>query len=111
MPMANTMLTNFNVPFGTRKRFDEVCRASCRTRTSVLVELMTDYILHQSQHLATRNHQLQMVDELLGENLVSRGDRLFPSNAALTHRNIAQSRSNKEFDLPDFLVSDGQEGW
>lgn len=109
--MANTMLTNFNVPFGTRKRFDEVCRASCRTRTSVLVELMTDYILHQSQHLATRNHQFQMVDELLGDNSVSRGDRSFPSNHTLARRNATQTHSDKVFDLPDFLVSDGQEGW
>jgi hypothetical protein len=48
---------------------------------------------------------------LLGENSVSRGDRSFPSNQTLTSRNTTQTRSNREFDLPDFLVSDGQEGW
>ena len=78
--METIQLTNFNVQSDTRRRFDAICHASGRTRTSVLVELMTDYIIHQSQLLATRNHQFQMVDELLGDNSVSRGDRSFPSN-------------------------------
>ncbi len=109
--MNTTSLTNFNVPIPLRSRFDAICHASGRTRTSVLVELMTDYILHQSQLLATKNHQFQMVDELLGDNSVSRGDRPFPSNQTLVSRNTTQTRSNTEFDLPEFLVSDGQEGW
>jgi len=109
--METTSLTNFNVPIPLRSRFDAICHASGRTRTSVLVELMTDYILHQSQLLATRNHQFQMVDELLGENSVSKGARSFPSDQTVNSRNTTQTRSNKEFDLPDFLVSDGQEGW
>ena len=104
-------LTNFNAPVTVLQRFDAICHASGRTRTSVLVELMTDYILHQSQHLATRNHQFQMVDELLGENSVSKGERSFPSNQTLASRNTTQTRSNREFDLPDFLVSDGQGDW
>ncbi|MCZ8325399.1 MAG: hypothetical protein O9283_09075 [Sphingomonadaceae bacterium] len=104
-------LTNFNAPDTVRQRFDAICHASGRTRTSVLVELMTDYILHQSQHLATRNHQFQMVDELLGENTASKGARSFPSNQTRSSRDTTQTRSNREFDLPDFLVSDGQEGW
>ena len=104
-------LTNFNAPVTVLQRFDAICHASGRTRTSVLVELMTDYILHQSQHLATRNHQFQMVDELLGENSVSKGERSFPSNQTLASRNTTQTRSNREFDLPDFLVSDDQGDW
>ena len=104
-------LTNFNAPDTVRQRFDAICHASGRTRTSVLVELMTDYILHQSKHLATRNHQFQIVDELLGENSVSEGARSFPSDHTLARRNATQTHSDKEFDLPDFLVSDGQEGW
>jgi hypothetical protein len=72
---------------------------------------MTDYILHQSQLLATRNLQFQMVDELLGENTVSKGERSYSSNQTLSNRNTSQSRSNREFDLPDFIVSDGQEEW
>ena len=109
--MNTTSLTNFNVPIPLRSRFDAICHASGRTRTSVLVELMTDYILHQSQLLVTRNQQFQMVDQLLGENSVSRGARSFPSNQTLVSRNTTQTLTNTEFDLPEFLVSDGQEGW
>jgi len=109
--MHTTSLTNFNAPIPIRSRFDALCHASGRTRTSVLVELMTDYILHQSHLLATRNHQFQTVDELLGENSVSEGARSFPSDQTVNSRNTTQTRSNREFDLPDFLVSDGQEGW
>lgn len=61
-------LTNFNAPDTVRQRFDAICQASGRTRTSVLVELMTDYILHQSKHLATRsraNNVLLCVNLLL----------------------------------------------
>ncbi len=109
--METTSLTNFNVPLPVRSRFDAICHASGRTRTSVLVELMTDYILHQSQMLATRNQRFQLVDEFLGENTVSKGDRSFPSNQARSYRYQSQSRSNQDFDLPEFLVSDGQEEW
>ncbi len=109
--METVHLTNFNVPSDTRRRFDAICHASGRTRTSVLVELMTDYILHQSKHLATRNHHFQMVDELLRENTVSKGAKSFPSSQTRSCRNTTQTRSNEECDLPDFLVSDGQEGW
>ncbi len=104
-------LTNFNAPVTVLQRFDAICHAGGRTRTSVLVELMTDYILHQSQLLATRNHQFQMVDELLGENSVFKGERSSPSNQTLASRSTTKTRSNREFDLPDFLVSDGQGDW
>jgi hypothetical protein len=109
--METTSLTNFNVPLPLRNRFDAICHASGRTRTSVLVGLMTDYILNQSQLLATRNHQFQLVDELLGENSFSRGGRSFPNNPTRSSRSATQTGPNKEFDLPEFLVCDGQEGW
>ncbi len=104
-------LTNFNAPDTVRQRFDAICHASGRTRTSVLVELMANYILHQSQLLATRNHQFQMVDELLGENSVSSGCRSSLSNQARSYRYQSHAHANQEFDLPEFLVSDGQEEW
>lgn len=109
--METTSLTNFNVPIPLRSRFDAICHASGRTRTSVLVELMSDYILHQSQLLATRNQRFQLVDEFLGENSVSRGSGSISSNQARSYRCQSQSLSNQDFDLPEFLVSDGQEEW
>lgn len=104
-------LTNFNVPDTVRQRFDAICHASGRTRTSVLVELMTDYILHQSQLLTTRNQRFQEVDEFLVENSVSRGDRSFQSDQVRSYQYQSHARSNQEITLPEFLVSDGQEEW
>lgn len=109
--MDTSYLTNFNAPIDTRNRFDAICQASGRTRTSVLVELMTDYILHQSQLLATRNQRFQLVDQMLGENTVSKRDRQLTGDQARSSRYPSQSRSDPDFELPEFFVSDGQEEW
>ena len=109
--METTSLTNFNVPLPVRSRFDAICHASGRTRTSVLVELMTDYILHQSQQLATRNHRFQIVDQMLVDNRASNDDGSLPSSSSPLSRNRNQKRSNHDFELPDFFVSDGHGDW
>lgn len=109
--METTSLTNFNVPIPLRSRFDAICHASGRTRTSVLVELMTDYILHQSQLLATRNQGFKLVDQTLGENSALMRDRQIWGNQSRSHRDAIQKRSNEDLAPPGFLVSYGQEGW
>lgn len=63
--MKNQSLTNFNVPIGTRTRFDEVCELTGRTRTSVLVELMERHIIEQGKVLESRNRQIEKVDDTL----------------------------------------------
>lgn len=109
--MDTSYLTNFKAPIDTRNRFDAICQASGRTRTSVLVELMSDYILNQSQRLATRSHRLQLVDQMLRDNRVSNGDGLLPSSHLPLSQNRNQKLSNQYFELPDAFVSDGQEEW
>jgi hypothetical protein len=109
--METTLLTNFNVPIPLRSRFDAICQASGRTRTSVLVELMTDYILRQSQQLAARNHRFQIVDQMLGDNMASNDDGSLPSSSSPLSLNRNQKRSNQDFELTDFFVSDGQGDW
>lgn len=56
---------NFNSPRATRDRFDALCRASGKTRTAVLVELMEGYILTQARVLAERKRELSQVDQSL----------------------------------------------
>ena len=109
--METTLLTNFNVSIPLRSRFDAICEAIGRTRTSVLVELMSDYIVHQSQLLATRNQRFQLVDEFLGENSVSRGGGSFSISKPRPSRYSVQTRSDQDFALPDPMFSDGQEEW
>ena len=109
--MTDITLTNFNAPVTTRRRFDAICHASGRTRTAVLVDLMTDYILQQSQQLLDRDRQLERIDQLLEKNSVLKGERSLPSNQTQSYRSPSQTRSDREFDLPEFLFSDGQGDW
>ncbi len=60
--MEAVQLTNFNVPSDTRRRFDAICNASGRTRTSVLVELMTNYVLEEGRRLIERQKELGDLD-------------------------------------------------
>lgn len=109
--MDETQLTNFNVPLPTRKRFDAICRASGRTRTSVLVELMTDHILKEGRRLTDQQSELEQIDAAIGKSRsVKRfSDWGYPDGNP--HPAARLSRSDQEFDLPEPLRSDGWDGW
>lgn len=109
--MDETILTNFNVPFSIRQRFDDVCHASGRTRTSVLVELMDDYVLSQGKLLANRASELMRVEQSISE---TRRNFAFDRNMgerAKRDRFAVQTRPGSEFELPEPMMSDGQEEW
>jgi hypothetical protein len=61
-----TKLINFNAPDLTKLRFDKVCQLIGRTRTSVLVELMNDYILTKGNELTATNHRMKIIDGHIG---------------------------------------------
>ena len=109
--MDETQLTNFNVPLPTRKRFDAICRASGRTRTSVHVELMTDHILKEGRRLTDQQSELERIDAAIGKSRsVKRfSDWGYPDGNP--HPPARLSRSDQEFDLPEPLRSDGWDGW
>lgn len=109
--MPNTTLTNFNVPVRTRNRFDEVCHASGRTRTSVLVELMEGFILKQAQLLADRTKRLQEVDHSIRENRRIMGFKEFIADQSAKEGSTVSRRSNPNLDMPDPMFSDGQDDW
>ncbi|MCW5725660.1 MAG: hypothetical protein KIS81_12000 [Maricaulaceae bacterium] len=106
--MNNRTLTNFNVPSRTRKRFDEVCHASGRTRTSVLVELMENFILQQGQVLAERAKRFKEVDHSIRENRRIIGFKDFLTEQPVDERTAVQGRSNSNLALPDPMFSDGR---
>lgn len=111
MPMEAIRLTNFNVPIATRKRFDAICHASGRTRTSVLVELMTNYVLDEGKRLVERQKELGDLDKRFQESLGLKGSN---RHIDVRHRSIHSPRQtwgDREFDLPDPIFSDGQEDW
>lgn len=109
--MTQTTLTNFNVPSRTRKRFDEVCHASGRTRTSVLVELMEQFILNQGPVLAERAKRFQEVDHSIRENRRIMGFREFLADQSAKEQSSVSRRSESNLDLPRPMFSDGQENW
>lgn len=109
--MDETQLTNFNVPLPTRKRFDAICRASGRTRTSVLVELMTDHILKEGRRLTDQQSELEQIDAAIGK---SRSVKRFSDWAYPDARQSAPcdlNGSDRDFDLPEPLRSNGWDGW
>jgi hypothetical protein len=109
--MDHTILTNFNVPAHIRQRFDAVCHASGRTRTSVLVEMMERYVIDQSKALACKARQLGDADRIIEENrALSRpnddwgevpGSSLYGS----------QTRAKSIFEPDSPFMDDGLEGW
>jgi hypothetical protein len=109
--MEAIQLTNFNVPIDTRRRFDAICHASGRTRTSVLVELMTNYILEEGKQLLERQKKLGDLDIRFQESL---GLRSSPNKMETSHRSIHSHRQtwgDQEYDLPDPIYSDGRDDW
>ena len=109
--MDETQLTNFNVPLPTRKRFDAICRASGRTRTSVLVELMTNHILKEGRRLTDQQSELEQIDAAIGKCRSVRrfSDWAYPDGPNLPPARL--NRSDQEFDLPKPLRSDDWDGW
>ena len=58
-------LINFYVTKEMKIRFDEICRVSGRTRTQVLVSLMTDHIIKSKPILEAHFERLKETDRTL----------------------------------------------
>ena len=102
-------LINFNVPQGIRHRFDEVCRVSGRTRTSVLVELMESYVLTQGKVLADRHVEIRKVDQTLSEIRQLMGSKEFLAHRAGKEQIARQKPSEPEFSPLSFFADDDDE--
>jgi hypothetical protein len=109
--MESSTLTNFNVPITTRKRFDVICHASGRTRTSVLVELMTNYVLEEGMRLIERQKELGELDMRFQESLGLRGssNKMETSNRAT--QSPRQTLVDRDFEIVDPIYSDGRGDW
>ncbi len=109
--MQSTLI-NFNVPDGIRHRFDEVCRASGRTRTSVLIELMESYVLTQGRALADRHVEIRKVDQTLSEIRELMGSREFLAHQPSRDEIAVQSPAKSEFEpLPFGWNLEDEEEW
>lgn len=109
--MTRPILINFNVPIDTRNRFDMICHAGGKTRTSVLIELMTNYVLEEGKRLIERQKEFGVFDQSFRE---SKGLMGFSNSSDLDYHNSRSARQtwgDDDFDLPSPILSDGQEGW
>jgi hypothetical protein len=89
------ILTNFHAPSNTRSQFDQICQMSGRTRTSVLVELMEDYVLTKGPALSDRIKAIQSMN-------------LFPERPEKVHRPRSIQDRWENVTQP-FWITDGTE--
>ena len=109
--MTDITLTNFNVPVDMKRRFDVICHASGRTRTSVLVQLMTDYVLEEGKRLMERQRQLGDLDNRFSESTGLKGSYHSLDRQHRNNRPHWQTPASDEFNLPTSFHSDGREDW
>jgi hypothetical protein len=106
-----TSLINFNVPTAIRQRFDAICHASGRTRTSVLVELMTDYVLDQGARLADQARRLASIEQDFAISCDLKRHRGNQLHSRRRDANALTGAGRCEFEPPGFDYSDGREDW
>jgi len=109
--MEAIRLTNFNAPIDTRRRFDAICHASGRTRTSVLVELMTNYVLEEGRRLIERRKELGDLDKRFEGSLGIRGSSNQVDICHRSTRSAQEQWGDRGHDLPNPIFSDGQGDW
>lgn len=107
----STILMNFRVPSSVRKRFDTICKANGRTRTSVLVELMSNYVLQQGKQLVDRENELGELDKRLQESLGLNGALHVPNRPHRNDSSLWQTGGSQEHELPISFFSSDQEYW
>lgn len=65
------ILTNFRAPIDLRNHFDQVCKLSRRTRSSVLIELMSGYVLEKSGLIIQQIEDLRSLNRILTDQASS----------------------------------------
>jgi hypothetical protein len=104
-------LINFNVSATIRQRFDAICHASGRTRTSVLVELMTNYVLDQGARLADQARRLASIEQDFAISCDLKRHRGDQRHSRRHDANALVTAGRCEFEPPGFDYSDGREEW
>lgn len=105
------ILINFNLPKPIKERFDYICQENGRTRTSVLVDMITEYLISEGKRLAEQQELINKVDAAFEK---SKGLKGFPGSIdsdSKEHHSARQTWGDDDFDLPSPILSDGQEGW
>ena len=105
------ILMNFNLPKPMKKRFDYICQENGRTRTSVLVDMITEYLISEGKRLAEQQKLINGVDAALQKSKGLKGSSNSSDPDYHIHRSPRQTLGDYDFDLPSPILSDGQENW
>lgn len=107
----HSSLVNFNAPIAVRKRFDALCMANGRTRTSVLLELMQNYVLAEAKRLAALEQELCSLDEYFQKSQVLNKVHQHSLQKPQNCNSFWENKGSHENDLPTSFFSDGLEEW
>lgn len=104
-------LTNFITPTALKSRFDAICHAAGRTRTSVLIEMMEGYVLSQGTALAAKTQQLREVDRIIEENRALNAAVEAATDINAETLFARQNRGERIFEPFSPMVDDGLDRW
>ncbi len=98
---------NFYCPSYILESFDGICRASGKTRTAVLVELMRDYPLSHTAEWAKRDKEIATIQQILAEIAT------FHEETGRIRREAFASSTDDvtHSEAVDFYRWDGQRDW
>lgn len=105
------ILMNFNLPKPIKERFDYICQENGRTRTSVLVDMITEYLIVEGKRLVEQQESINGVDVALEKSKGLRGSSNSSDPDYHIHRSARQTWEDDDFDLPSPILSDGLENW
>jgi hypothetical protein len=109
--MDSTRLVNFRMPADAINRFDAICEANGRSRTSVLAELMTQYVLSEGSRQMALRGQLNELDRHLENSLAVNVDTRLRGGSALTTGFVVQNAGYDEFGMAETDYRPGYRDW
>ena len=105
------ILMNFNLPKPMKKRFDYICQENGRTRTSVLVDMITEYLISEGKRLAEQQELIHGVDAALRKSKGLKGSHNPMDAGHHFTRSARQTWGDDDLGLPSPMLSDGREDW
>jgi predicted transcriptional regulator len=105
------VLINFNLSKPIKERFDYICRENGRTRTSVLVDMITEYLIREGTRLADQQALINDVDAALEKSKGLMGYRNPIDTNYHSTCSVRQTWGDNDLDLPSPMLSDGREEW
>jgi hypothetical protein len=109
--MGNMRLINFRMPVDAINRFDAICHANGRSRTSVLAELMTQYVLSEGPRQMAVQAHLNELDRHLENSRGKNVDTPLPGGFGQIADIGVQNAGYDEFGMADADYLPGRRVW